>query len=177
MAARKWTMEQRKTQSQAIKKWKSWDSSTGPRTVQGKKKSSQNSFQHGCDSMWVKILRQFERDIRRSRSASVSANKELEAYRREVEKRIAENALRRGEPKILVKAFGFLSAEISRSTKKMFHDLEFFEEHPDGLGTFIRKFEWEMAKLRAYSSFVKNTKSGPPIRWEKVEIPDNTPAT
>jgi hypothetical protein len=44
MAARKtWTKEQREKQRQNIKKWKPWKKSTGPKTLQGKFKSSQNA--------------------------------------------------------------------------------------------------------------------------------------
>lgn len=177
MAARKWTKAQRKIQSRKIRRWKSWESSTGPQTAHGKKISSQNSFKHGCDSIWVKRLRSLEQEVRRSKSITIAVTKELEDYRLEVEQRIAENALRRGEPKILVRAYGFLSAETARTTKQMYRDLELLGERPEGLGAFLRKFEWEMAKLRANSSFSKNSHSGPPILWKRVEIPDNTPAT
>ncbi len=159
MAARKWTRTQRENQSQAIKRWKPWDVSTGPISDHGKATSSQNAFKHGCDSKWVKRLRHFEREMRQSGLATVSATEELEAYRLKVEQRITENAFRKGEPKILVRAFGFLSAEISRTSKKIFHDLEFFKERPDGLGAFIRKFEWELAVLRANCSNQKKRKS------------------
>lgn len=177
MAARKWTKLQREIQGRAIRRWKSWQSSTGPRSPQGKAISSRNSFKHGCDSIWVKKLRKMERDLRRSKSASVSATRELETYRQKVEQRISENALMSRNPKILLKAFGFLSAEISRTSKKIFMDLEFFKERPDGLGAFVRKFEWEMAALRANCSIQKKRKSERRFRWEYVEIPDNTLAT
>ena len=118
-----------------------------------------------------------ERDYCRSKSATVSATRELENYRLVVEQRISENALRKGDPIILLRAFEFLSSEISRTSKKYFQDLELFKEHPGGLGAFIRKFEWEMAKLRANSSFSKKSQSEPPILWKKVEIPDNILAT
>ena len=174
MAARKWTKHQRETQSRAIKNWTPWDSSTGPRTAQGKATSSKNSFKHGCDSMWVKRLRQLERNMRRSKSATVSATRELETYRQEVEKQIADNALQKRNPKILVKAFSFLSAEISRSSRLVLKDLGFLRDLPGGPGAFIRKFEWEMAKLRANSSFSKKRKREPRLFWKEIEIPGNT---
>lgn len=177
MAARKWTKAQRENQSRAIRRWKSWKNSTGPRTPRGKAISSGNSLKHGCDSIWVARLRRMEREYRRSGVATLSAFRELEDYRLSVEQRIAENALRKGDPKVLVKAFGFLSTEISRTSKKIFMDLEFFKERPDGLGAFIRKFEWEMAVLRANSSSQKNRKSERRFRWEDVDIPDNNLAT
>ena len=177
MAARKWTREQRKNQSLAIKRWKPWEFSTGSTTANGKEISSHNYFKHGCDSVWVKELRKMERDLRRSNSASDSAMRNLETYRQEVEQRIAENALSIGEPLVLIRAFGFLSSEISRTSKKICQDLEFFKERPGGLGAFIRRFEWEMAKLRANSSNSKKRNSERRFRWEYVEISGNTLAT
>ncbi|MDE0925786.1 MAG: hypothetical protein OR997_01670 [Methylophilaceae bacterium] len=40
MAARKWTPAQRKVQSEKIRQWQPWESSTGAKTVEGKAKSS-----------------------------------------------------------------------------------------------------------------------------------------
>ena len=177
MAARKWTKLQRETQSRAIRRWKSWESSTGPRSAQGKAISSGNSFKHGCDSIWVRRLRQMERDMRRSKTATVSATRELETYRLDVKKRIADNVLMKRDPKILVKAFGFLSAEISRTSRTVLKDLGFPKDLPGGPGAFIRKFEWEMAKFRANTSFSKKRRSERRFRWEHVEIPDDTLAT
>ena len=118
-----------------------------------------------------------ERDMRRSKRATVSATRELETYRLDVEKRIADNALMKRDPQILVRAFGFLSAEISRTSRTVLKDLGFAKDLPGGPGAFIRKFEWEMAKLRANSSISKKSQSEPPILWKKVEIPDNILAT
>ena len=43
MADRKWTLEQRKRQSQLIRQWKPWEKSTGPRTPEGKENSKMNA--------------------------------------------------------------------------------------------------------------------------------------
>ncbi len=118
-----------------------------------------------------------ERDMRRSKSATVSATRELETYRQEVEKRIADNALMKRDPKILIKAFGFLSAELSRTSRSVLKDLGFAKDLPGGPGAFIRRFEWEMAVLRANTSIQKNRKSERRFRWEVVDIPDNNLAT
>lgn len=177
MAARKWTKLQRENQSRAIRRWKSWETSTGPRSAEGKANSSQNSLKHGCSSKWVKRLRSLEREVRQSHSASVSTTRELEEYRLAVEKRIADNALMKRDPNILVKAFGFLSAEFSRTSRTVLKDLGFAKDLPGGPGAFIRKFEWEMAKFRANSSISKKRNSERRFRWEHVEIPDNTLAT
>ena len=44
MAARTWTQEQRRLQAEAIKRWKPWTQSTGPKTVQGRAKASRNAY-------------------------------------------------------------------------------------------------------------------------------------
>jgi len=47
MAARKWTVEQRKQQSLKIREWKPWLNSTGARTIDGKARASRNAFKGG----------------------------------------------------------------------------------------------------------------------------------
>ena len=45
--ARIWTEQQRLMQSQAIREWQSWKSSTGARSAEGKKKVSRNAYKGG----------------------------------------------------------------------------------------------------------------------------------
>lgn len=52
MAARVWTMEQRQRQAEAIRRWKPWKQSTGPRTAQGKAKVSGNAY---TGSGWAEL--------------------------------------------------------------------------------------------------------------------------
>ena len=44
---RNWTSEQRQRQRDLIQLWKPWKKSTGAKTPEGKRKSSQNSFKTG----------------------------------------------------------------------------------------------------------------------------------
>ena len=44
MAARKWTLEQRQRQKEAIQKWKPWEQSSGPKSADGKKVASHNAW-------------------------------------------------------------------------------------------------------------------------------------
>ena len=44
---RNWTPEQRQRQRELIQRWKPWKKSTGAKTPEGKKRSSQNSFKTG----------------------------------------------------------------------------------------------------------------------------------
>jgi hypothetical protein len=52
MAARIWTNEQRLQQAEAIRRWKPWEQSTGPKTPEGKQVASQNAYQ---DGEWLKM--------------------------------------------------------------------------------------------------------------------------
>lgn len=47
MAARIWTLEQRKQQSHRIRQWQPWQHSTGAKTIAGKAKVSQNANKGG----------------------------------------------------------------------------------------------------------------------------------
>ena len=47
MPARKWTMEQKLKQSEAIQRWKPWESSTGAKTDEGKLTVSKNAIKDG----------------------------------------------------------------------------------------------------------------------------------
>lgn len=55
---RQWTQKEREHQAALIQKWKPWLSSTGPRTIDGKKQSSKNSLMHGYYTQHAKFLRE-----------------------------------------------------------------------------------------------------------------------
>ena len=66
-----WTPERQKKQSELIQRWKPWENSTGPRTVQGRKTSSMNALKHGMRSAenrevekLIAQLARFEREAR-----------------------------------------------------------------------------------------------------------------
>ena len=44
---RNWTPEQRQRQRELIQRWKPWKQSTGAKTLEGKKRSSQNAYKTG----------------------------------------------------------------------------------------------------------------------------------
>jgi hypothetical protein len=52
---RNWTLEQRQRQRELIQRWKPWEKSTGARTPEGKRKSSQNACKTG-NSLEVREL-------------------------------------------------------------------------------------------------------------------------
>ncbi|TAN11550.1 MAG: hypothetical protein EPN34_07055 [Burkholderiaceae bacterium] len=64
-----WTLERRKRQSEAIRRWKPWERSTGPRTEAGKAKTSRNGYKGG--------QRQRLRELRRIINAEIRAAREL----------------------------------------------------------------------------------------------------
>lgn len=45
--ARNWTPEERRKQSEAIRRWKPWENSTGPVTAGGKAVTARNRIRHG----------------------------------------------------------------------------------------------------------------------------------
>ncbi len=55
-----WTPERRARQAEAVSRWKPWERSTGPRTVDGKAKASRNAYKGGTRTM----LRELARHLR-----------------------------------------------------------------------------------------------------------------
>jgi hypothetical protein len=45
-----WSIERRKRQALAIRRWQPWKRATGPKTAKGKEASSRNSWKHGARS-------------------------------------------------------------------------------------------------------------------------------
>ena len=61
---RNWTAEQRLRQSEAIRRWRPWEASTGAKTPQGKAISSKNATKTG-DSVYVReLIKQMNRILR-----------------------------------------------------------------------------------------------------------------
>ena len=54
MSARTWTTAQRQRQSDAIRRWKPWQKSTGPKSPEGKAAVSRNAWTGG---EWLKLRR------------------------------------------------------------------------------------------------------------------------
>jgi hypothetical protein len=97
---RQWTEDQRRAQSEKIRAQKPWTRSTGPRTVEGKTKSAQNSFKTGYSTAerrrelyavcaYLRAQRRFMRKIRAEvRLARAIRLDEMRKYRA-----ISENEL------------------------------------------------------------------------------------
>ena len=61
-----WTQERRERQSRLIQAWQPWTKSTGPRTAEGKAKSSQNAFKSGSRPLFRmidKVLRKQQQSL------------------------------------------------------------------------------------------------------------------
>ncbi|TAM89000.1 MAG: hypothetical protein EPN41_04725 [Candidimonas sp.] len=69
MAARRWTLEQRREQAEKIKRWKPWTRSTGAKTAQGKATSSRNAYKGG--------VRQKLRELRKELRAALREQAEM----------------------------------------------------------------------------------------------------
>ena len=52
MSARTWTPEQRQRQAEAIRRWKPWQYSTGPKSPEGKAKVSRNAY---TGAEWLRL--------------------------------------------------------------------------------------------------------------------------
>lgn len=57
MAARSWTQEQRERQREAIRSWKPWEQSTGPKSPEGKARVSRNGWKGGARKMLRELSR------------------------------------------------------------------------------------------------------------------------
>lgn len=64
MAARTWTLEQRQKQAQAIRRWKPWNQSTGPKSPEGKAKVSRNAYRGGEWATLRQMLKELNRALR-----------------------------------------------------------------------------------------------------------------
>lgn len=76
MAARNWTDEQRQQQAERIRRWSPWSKSTGPRSPDGKAKSSRNGWRGGMRNM----LRALAAELRKQRGY-VRCSAELASFR------------------------------------------------------------------------------------------------
>lgn len=54
-----WTPERRARQAEAIRRWKPWERSTGPRTAEGKQRTRMNGYKGGQQ----RKLRQLSREL------------------------------------------------------------------------------------------------------------------
>ena len=63
MSARTWTAEQRQQQREAIKQWKPWAKSTGPKSISGKAAVSRNAFSGGAQMNLRKLVKELNQAL------------------------------------------------------------------------------------------------------------------
>jgi hypothetical protein len=55
---RTWTPEQKAAQAEKIRRWKPWENSTGPKTLEGKERAKMNAFKNGLHTAEHQLLRE-----------------------------------------------------------------------------------------------------------------------
>ena len=60
-----WTSERRAKQSAAIRQWRPWERSTGPRTAAGKARVARNAYKGGGQKEALRTLARLLRELRR----------------------------------------------------------------------------------------------------------------
>jgi hypothetical protein len=67
-----WTLERRAKQSEAIRQWKPWNKSTGPKTAEGKSKVASNAWRGGHRQQLRELSKMVNEEIRHSRKLVAS---------------------------------------------------------------------------------------------------------
>lgn len=62
-----WTPERRKKQSEAIKQWKPWTQSTGPKSPEGKERVATNAWSGGHRQQLRELTKMVNEQLRASR--------------------------------------------------------------------------------------------------------------
>jgi hypothetical protein len=68
MAARIWTLEQRQGQAEAIRHWKPWKQSTGPKSSQGKTTVYRNAYSGGQWSDLKEVIKALNQSLRKQKN-------------------------------------------------------------------------------------------------------------
>lgn len=64
-----WTPERRARQAELIRTWRPWAKSTGPRTAEGKARTSRNGFKGGFRATLRDLARELNAALREQREA------------------------------------------------------------------------------------------------------------
>ena len=65
---RNWTAEQRQRQRELIQRWKPWTKSTGAKTPEGKKRSTQNAYKTGKSLEIREMIKQLNKLLREQKN-------------------------------------------------------------------------------------------------------------
>lgn len=64
-----WTPERRARQADAIRRWRPWDRSTGPKSEEGKAASSRNAWKGGLRAQLRELLRELASLLKQQRES------------------------------------------------------------------------------------------------------------
>lgn len=67
-----WTAERRAQQVQAIRIWRPWERSTGPRSAAGKARVSRNAWKGGQRQRWRELCKLLNGELRNARDLQVN---------------------------------------------------------------------------------------------------------
>ena len=62
-----WTLERRRKQAEAIRRWKPWEQSTGPVTPEGRERVSRNAWKGGHRQKLRELITLVNAEVRASR--------------------------------------------------------------------------------------------------------------
>jgi len=62
-----WTLERRQRQAEQIRRWKPWEQSTGPRSLEGKERVSRNAWKGGHRAELRELSKMVNEHVRISR--------------------------------------------------------------------------------------------------------------
>ena len=62
-----WTLERRRKQAEAIRRWRPWEQSTGPTTPEGKERVSGNAWRGGHRAQLRELSKMVNEHVRASR--------------------------------------------------------------------------------------------------------------
>lgn len=64
-----WTPERRAKQAEAIRRWKPWKRSTGPKSEEGKAAASRNAWKGGKRAQWRELLKGMNQLLRKQKES------------------------------------------------------------------------------------------------------------